>query len=297
MKILLLGHTGQVGHEIQRQLGNTATLVAPDRATFDLVSPHSIEMQVREIAPDLIINAAAYTGVDQSETDVTLAQQINGAAPGYLAAAAQNVGAAMLHLSTDYVFNGSQSSPYSEADPPSPLGVYGQSKWVGEQSVQAQCDRHIILRTAWVYGSHGPGNFVKTMLKLGRDREVVRVVYDQVGTPTWSRDIANVAITFSQRLESVPWGTYHFTSSGVASWYDFAVAIFEEAAALGYPLKLERVVPITTPEYPTPAARPAYSVLATEKISDFLGRRPVHWRQSLRIMLAEYVPQLLANEG
>lgn len=138
MKILLLGHTGQVGHEIQRQLGNTATLVAPDRASFDLVSPHSIEMQVREIAPDLIINAAAYTGVDQSETDVTLAQQINGAAPGYLAAAAQSVGAAMLHLSTDYVFNGSQSSPYSEADPPSPLGVYGQSKWVGEQSVQAQ---------------------------------------------------------------------------------------------------------------------------------------------------------------
>lgn len=295
MKILLLGMTGQVGHEVKHLLGEDVEVVALGRDRLDLANPAAIGPLVKAIAPNLIINAAAYTGVDKSETEVALAQTINGVAPGHLAAAATAVEAALLHISTDYVFNGHQSAPYRESDDPSPLGTYGHSKLVGEKAVQAHCDRHVILRTAWVYGTYGQGNFVKTMLRLGAQREEVRVVYDQIGTPTWARDIAATIGQFAHRLEANPWGTYHFTNSGVASWYDFAIAIFEEAKLLGYPLKIQRVVPITTPEYPTPASRPAFSVLATEKITDFMGGRPPYWRDSLRQMLADYRPLALAK--
>ncbi len=297
MKVLLVGITGQIGHEIKQELGPFATVVAPGRERLDLAHLQTVKAQIKDIAPDVIINAAGYTAVDQSEADVAVAQRINGLAPGQLATAASQAGAALIHLSTDYVFDGGQSSPYRESDPPAPLSTYGQSKLAGEQAVQQHCDRHIILRTAWVYGSHGPSNFVKTMLRLGQQRDVLRVVYDQIGTPTWAREIAKVVAILSQRLDSIPWGTYHFTNSGVASWYDFAVAIFEEAEALGYSLTLQQVVPITTPDYPTPANRPAYSVLANEKIIDVLGYRPPHWRQSLRAMLAEYVPLAMEAGG
>ncbi len=295
MKILLLGMGGQVGHEIHQLIGPTAEVFAVGRETINLEKPSTIGAQVEAIAPDLIVNAAAYTAVDKSETEIALAEAINGVAPGHLAAAASASGAAILHISTDYVFDGGQSRPYRESDEPSPMGVYGHSKLAGERAVQAHCDRHIILRTAWVYGTYGQGNFVKTMLRVGRQREEVRVVYDQIGTPTWARDIATVIAEFANRLETVSWGIYHFTDSGVTSWYDFAIAIFEEAEQLGYPLALKRVVPITTPEYPTPASRPAFSVLATEKITDFMGCRPPHWRQSLRQMLADYRPLALAK--
>ena len=297
MNILLLGVTGQIGHEIKQQFDAMATVVAPSRHKLDLSYPQAIESQVKAMAPDIIINAAGYTAVDQSEANVAVAQQINGLAPGYLASVANQIGAALIQLSTDYVFDGSQSSPYHEFDQPAPLSIYGQSKLAGEKAVQKHCDRHIILRTAWIYGTYGSGNFVKTMLTLGQQHEVVRVVYDQVGTPTWATEVAKVVVNLTQRLDAIPWGTYHFTNSGVASWYDFAMAIFEEAERLGYPLKMQRVVPITTPEYPTPANRPAYSVLANEKIIDVLGYRPPHWRQSLRAMLAEYVPLALDSGG
>ncbi|NJL47755.1 MAG: dTDP-4-dehydrorhamnose reductase [Leptolyngbyaceae cyanobacterium SM2_5_2] len=293
MKVLLVGVTGQIGHEIKHELSSIATVVAPGRDQMDLSHPQAIAAQVKATAPDIIINAAAYTAVDQSEAEVTVAQRINGLAPGHLAAAANQVSAALIHLSTDYVFDGNQSFPYRESDPPAPVSMYGQSKLAGEQAIQTHCDRHLILRTAWVYGTYGSGNFVKTMLTLGGQRDVVRVVYDQVGTPTWAREVAKVVATLAQRLDTIPWGIYHFTNSGVASWYDFAIAIFEEAEALGYPLKMQRVEPITTPEYPTPAHRPAYSVLANEKIIDVLGYRPPHWRRSLRAMLAEYVPLMV----
>jgi dTDP-4-dehydrorhamnose reductase len=295
VSILLLGATGQVGHEIKRLLEPDFDLVMAGRDTIDLSHPKAAAQRVAALKPDVVINAAAYTAVDQAETEVALSQTINGVAPGYLATVTKQVGARLIHLSTDYVFDGSQSSPYLESNEPSPLGIYGQSKLAGERAIAANCDQYVILRTAWVYGSYGHGNFVKTMLRLGAERSKVRVVYDQIGTPTWSQDIAAVIVQFVKRLESSPRGIYHFTNSGVASWYDFAIAIFEEAEALGYPLKIEKVVPITTPEYPTPAMRPAYSVLSAEKITDFLGQRPPHWRQSLRKMLAEYIPMVMAN--
>jgi dTDP-4-dehydrorhamnose reductase len=295
MKVLLLGMDGQVGHEIRAQLGQTLDLVAVGRSGLDLSQPAAIAPLVASVQPAVIINAAAYTGVDSAETNQALAHQVNAIAPGELAQAASQVGAALIHISTDYVFDGRQSTPYQEVDPPRPLGQYGQSKLAGEQAVQAHCPRHVILRTAWVYGSQGRGNFVKTMVRLGAQRPELRVVYDQVGTPTWSQDLARVIHQFVHQLGTDPWGIYHYTNSGVTSWYDFALAIFAEAAALGYPLQVQRVVPIRTIEYPTPAPRPSFSVLATEKVTDFLGHRPPHWRQSLRTMLAEYVPLATSN--
>ncbi|NEQ14464.1 MAG: dTDP-4-dehydrorhamnose reductase, partial [Moorea sp. SIO3E2] len=207
---------------------------------------------------------------------------------------AQNLGAILLHISTDYVFDGKKNTPYTEQDTPNPIGSYGKSKLQGEEGVQQKCDRILILRTAWVYGTRGHGNFVKTMLRLGAEREELRVVADQVGTPTWAKDIAVTITQLLQAMDSNPMlgGIYHFTNTGVTSWYDFAVAIFEEAKLLGFPLKLQRVVPITTPEYPTPAQRPAYSVLSNQKISQTLGSYPPHWRQSLRQMLAELYQKL-----
>jgi len=294
-QVLLTGAGGQVGAELAQRLAPQVNLIAADRQRCDLSQPQALYDQVMALAPTLIINAAAYTAVDRAETEPELAQRVNAEAPGQLAAAATELGASLVHMSTDYVFDGSQSHPYQETDAPAPLGIYGQSKLAGEEAVRQGCDRHVILRTAWVYGTQGKGNFVKTMLRLGREREELRVVYDQVGTPTWAGDIAAAIGDLLPQLGPETYGTYHFTNSGVASWYDLAVATFAEAEALGLPLALERVVPITTPEYPTPAARPAYSVLATEKITQQLGHRAPHWQSALRTMLAEYVPTLLAS--
>jgi dTDP-4-dehydrorhamnose reductase len=243
----------------------------------------------------LIVNAAAYTAVDKAESEPELAYAINGTAPGVMAAAAQRLGAPLIHISTDYVFDGSKSSPYVETDATNPIGAYGKSKLAGETEIQSLADqqanfRYVILRTAWVYGVRGKGNFVKTMLRLGGEREEVRVVADQAGTPTWAADIAQAISALSQQfLSSEPpdSGIYHFSNIGITSWYDFAVAIFEEAKSLGVPLNLKRVVPITTPEYPTPAQRPAYSVLANQKIQRLLQSTAPQWRQSLRQMLTE----------
>ncbi|MHC5726910.1 MAG: SDR family oxidoreductase, partial [Nostoc sp.] len=168
-----------------------------------------------------------------------------------------------------------------------PLSVYGKTKLAGEEAIRETCAHHLILRTAWVYGIFGKSNFVKTMLRLGAERQELRVVADQIGSPTWAQDIATVIAEIIPQLTPKISGTYHYTNSGVASWYDFAVAIFEEAQQLGFPLKVERIVPITTAEYPTPARRPGYSVLACEKISAILGTYPPHWRQRLRQMLTD----------
>lgn len=291
MRILLTGSAGQVGGELQQLLASSDEVIALDRQALNLAEPETIRSAIAPLKPDLIINAAAYTAVDQAEREVDLAEAINGKAPGQLAAAAQQVGASLIHISTDYVFQGQQGYPYRETDAPNPLGAYGRSKLAGEEAVQANCDRHIILRTAWVYGTYGKGNFVKTMLRLGAEREEIRVVADQIGSPTWARDIAQTIVQLIPNLGPERYGIYHYTNSGVASWYDFAVAIFEEAQQLGLPLKVERVVPITTAEYPTPAQRPAYSVLACAKICKALGTIPPHWRQSLRCMLAELYAQ------
>ena len=295
-RILLTGATGQVGQELQRTLAPLGEVIGVSSQTMDLAQAASIRQAISQANPDIIVNAAAYTAVDKAETETELAKSINAIAPLVMAEEAQRLGATLFHISTDYVFDGHKNTPYTEEDATNPLSVYGQTKLDGEQGIQKTCDRYIILRTAWVYGTYGKSNFVKTMLRLFAEREEVRVVADQVGTPTWAGDIASAITTLLSQLPdgegasegvSTPTGIYHFTNSGVASWYDFALAIFEEAKALGFPLTLQRIVPITTPEYPTPARRPAYSVLAGQKISAALGNHPPHWRQSLRQMLEE----------
>jgi dTDP-4-dehydrorhamnose reductase len=289
MKILLLGCQGQVGQELMTTLSPLGTVTAWSRHELDLADLDTISPKVVAQQPDVIVNAAAYTAVDKAEQESELAHCINGEAPGRLAQAATDCGAALIHISTDYVFDGQQNQPYQPDSPTHPLGVYGQSKLAGELAVKAACDRHVILRTAWVYGAKGQGNFVKTMLRLGAERDTLKVVYDQVGCPTWSYDIADAIAQLIPHLAPDTFGTYHFTNSGAVSWYDFAIAIFEEAAALGYPLTLKTVLPITTDQYPLPAKRPAYSVLGSEKLDALLNQTPPYWRVSLRKMLQEFV--------
>jgi dTDP-4-dehydrorhamnose reductase len=296
-QILLIGQDGQVGRDLQKPLSALGTVVTVGRQQLDLAQADQIQAAIQNFAPDLIVNAAAYTAVDRAETESDRAFAINANAPQQMARAAQALTIPLIHISTDYVFDGSKSSPYVETDATNPLGVYGQSKLAGEQEIQQVQAQHpefqyAILRTAWVYGAQGKGNFVKTMLRLGAERPEVRVVDDQIGTPTWSGDIAKAITGLAERFltpdsSEAPSGIYHFTNSGAASWYDFAVAIFEEAKTMGLPLTLQRVVPITTPEYPTPTQRPAYSVLSNQKIKSLLSGPAPQWRQSLRQMLTE----------
>lgn len=299
--ILLIGSGGQVGQELQTLLSPVGTVISVGHEVLDLTQLDQIRQTIRQAQPDLIVNAAAYTAVDKAESEPALANLINGDAPTVMAEEAARLGAALIHISTDYVFDGGKNTPYLESDPPNPLGAYGKSKLLGETGIQQVAAslpdlRYVILRTAWVYGALGKGNFVKTMLRLGAEREEVRVVADQVGTPTGAAEIARTIATLSTHFlgattldtTAPPSGIYHFTNSGITSWYDFAVAIFEEAAALGLPLKLQRVVPITTAEYPTPTQRPAYSALAWQKVAAILQAPPLHWRQGLRQMLTQY---------
>jgi dTDP-4-dehydrorhamnose reductase len=286
-RILLTGANGQVGQELQQVLAPNYELIGIGRNRLDFAHPEKIEQLVREIQPAIVINTAAYTAVDKAESEPDLAKMVNGDAPEMLAKAVQAVGAALIHLSTDYVFDGKQGSLYLETHPTQPLSSYGRSKLAGEVAIRLYCDLHFILRTAWVYGAYGKSNFVKTMLRLGAEREEVRVVADQIGSPTWARSIATTIHQLILQLSPELAGTYHYTNSGVASWYDFAIAIFEEARLLGFPLKIQRVIPITTTDYPTPAHRPAYSVLSCAKITAVLGSSPPHWRICLRQMLAE----------
>lgn len=300
MSILLVGAGGQVGQELQKTLPTLqpvlGPLVAVTRTELDLTDLEAIARKVAEIDPKLIVNAAAYTAVDKAESEPDLARRINADAPEALAKAAAECGALLIHISTDYVFLGQDPSPRSETDAVEPLSVYGKTKLAGEEAIRKAQSDHIILRTAWVYGVQGKGNFVKTMLRLARDRTELSVVADQIGSPTWAKDIAE-AVTELGKLaldESLPQekreqikGTYHFTNSGTASWHDFAVAIFEEAKALNTPLAIETVHPITTADYPTPAQRPPYSVLSGEKIAAVLGHEAPPWRESLKKMLIE----------
>ncbi len=281
-RILIIGSAGQLGQELQQTLTPLGEVVAVDRKTLDLSQSDQVRELVQQLQPEIVINAAAYTAVDQAEKEAETARMINAIAPTILAQEVEKLKALLIHVSTDYVFDGSKNHPYTENDIPNPLSIYGQSKLAGEQGIQENCQSYLILRTAWVYGAYGKSNFVKTMLRLGSEREEVRVVTDQIGTPTWAKNIAD-AIAQVTSLKPDP-GIYHYTNSGVASWYDFAVAIFEEAKNL-VPLKVQRVIPITTSEYPTPAQRPTYSVLSCRKISSVLNTYPPHWRQELRQML------------
>lgn len=294
MSILLLGAQGQVGQALAKFLTwrrSSEMIVALGRRQLDLTDLDAITTRIETLHPRLIINAAAYTAVDKAESEFELAYLINAEAPAVIAQSAAKCGAMLLHISTDYVFSGEVGSPRCETDATAPSSVYGKTKLAGEEAIRQALAEHIILRTAWVYGAQGKGNFVKTMLRLGKAHSQINVVADQVGSPTWSNDLATTIAQLIERAATLP-GTYHYTNSGVASWYDFAIAIFQEARALGIPLKVQSVNPITTADYPTPAQRPAYSVLNCQKTAHILGHSAPHWRQSLCAMLTEHTKNL-----
>ncbi len=298
MKILLAGREGQVAWELRRTLACLGEVVALDRRTplsLDLAIPDSIRKATETIRPDLIVNAAAYTAVDKAERDRDSACAVNGSAPGILAEQAVKLGAGLIHYSTDYVFPGDTHTPYREGDATGPQGIYGAGKLAGEQAIAATGASHYILRTAWVYGNRG-GNFLLTMLRVMRERELVRVVNDQLGAPTWSRLIAEAtALLIARSLDAngkfAPRersGIYHLSCGGQASWFEFAQAIRESGLALGLlPETCARLEGIPSSEYPTPAKRPAYSVLSNDKLFETFGLRMPDWQEALGLCLGE----------
>lgn len=285
MKVLITGAGGQVAAALMRSKPAGVTASALSHAELDIGDGKAVRRVVTEAGPQVIINAAAYTAVDKAESERDLARRVNGEAPGHLAEAAKACGARLIHLSTDFVFDGSQSRPYAPDAAVSPLGAYGETKLEGERRVQQTLGSEaLILRTAWVYAANGH-NFVRTMLRLMAERGRVRVVADQVGSPTWASSVAQ-ALWAAVRSPAFA-GVHHWTDAGVASWYDFAVAIAEEGHAAGLLKQPAEVEPITTAEYPTPARRPAYSVLDRASSERDLNLKPAHWRVNLRNMLRE----------
>ena len=279
MKILLTGSTGQVGWELHRCLAHLGEVVATDRASLDLGRPQTVASGVRALRPGLIVNAAAYTAVDRAERDAQACFAVNAESVGALAREAARLGALLVHYSTDYVFDGAKRTPYVEDDPTGPISAYGRSKLAGEQEIARSGCRHLILRTSWVYAMRGR-NFVLTMLRLARERQQLRVVNDQIGAPTWARDIAQATLSALNRREPVE-GLYHVTASGSASWFDFAGRLLE-LAGLDTPL-----VPIVTSEYPTDASRPAYSVLNSDRFEHATGFRIGPWDERLAACLRD----------
>jgi dTDP-4-dehydrorhamnose reductase len=287
MKILLIGKNGQVGWELRRTLAPLAEVVAVDYPEINLTDTPALRQFVAGTRPGVVVNAAAYTAVDKAETETELCRQVNAVGPGVLAEAAKKIGALMVHYSTDYIFNGAKTSPYFETDAPNPLGAYGRTKLEGDLAVKASGADHLIFRLCWVYGARGQ-NFMLTMQRLAREREKLRVVGDQFGCPTWSRMIAETtALALKQVLAGADRsgfnGEYHLAAFGQTSWHGFASRIIElmpEAER-----KCRAVEQITTPEYPTPAKRPAYSVLDCGKLQKTFGLRLPHWETSLRQVL------------
>ena len=285
MKLLVTGVTGQLGGEVVAALKSQGhDVIAADRERMNFLQPRQAAAVVHAEQPDWVINCAAYTQVDQAESEPDTAFTINRDTPAQLGRAVADYGGRFLQLSTDFVFDGSKTRPYVEDDKPNPLGVYGQSKLEGERAVLEALPDAVILRTAWVYGVHGH-NFVKTMLRLAGEGKPLRVVSDQIGTPTWTRDIVMAITALIERQAA---GVFHFTAAGETSWQGFAKAIFEEAVAAGIELQTTQAESIPTSEYPTAATRPAYSVLNTEKIRPCLPASIPGWRDSLKKMLQEY---------
>lgn len=294
-RILLLGKNGQVGYALQRALPRSVVVISHDRTTCDLSSPDQLRRTIRETRPDVVINAAAYTAVDRAETDLAACFQINTIAPAAIAEEAQRLNALLIHYSTDYVFDGRKTSSYVEDDAPNPLNAYGRSKLEGDQAVVAAGGRHIILRVAWVYSATGK-NFAKTILRLAAERDELRIVSDQHGTPTSADHIAAATasivdqIVNSRRPEtSHPNGVYHLAPKGVTSWHGFASELISVAQQCGITMRTEinRIAPIAAKEYPTPAQRPSNSMLETAKLQREFGFNPPDWREGLRTVVAE----------
>lgn len=299
MKILVTGRDGQVGWELERVLQPLGTVVAVDRAKMDLRSADAICSIIRETKPGVIVNAAAYTAVDQAESEPEIAMAVNGIAPGILAEEAKQAGALLIHYSTDYVFDGAKQEPYVETDTPNPLSVYGKTKLAGEQAIHAVGSAHLVLRTSWVYGTRGR-NFLLTIQGLAKERDKLDVVDDQIGAPTWCRSIARtteeiLSALWSRRASSAApdiRGVYHMTASGETSWCGFARAIVselakEDGASDRIRLLPSSIKPIPTEAYPLPAPRPRNSRLSNQRLIDTFGTAIADWRSELETCLAE----------
>ncbi len=285
MTVLLCGAAGQLGWELQRSCPDNIELHALSSSELDVRDQSAVLAAVERISPTTIINAAAYTAVDKAESDAQTAFAVNAEGAANLAMAALEQGARLIQVSTDYVFDGSNSMPYRASDTVSPLGVYGESKYRGEEKVQELLpDDSVILRTSWLYSSHG-NNFVKTMLHLMAERNELGIVADQIGSPTYAYTLALAVWEFCSRPQLS--GVYHWSDAGIASWYDFAYAIMEEGVAAGLLPHEIALKPIRTEDYPTAARRPAYSVLDNTDSWEQLGIAPLHWRVALREMLGE----------
>jgi dTDP-4-dehydrorhamnose reductase len=281
-KILLTGKNGQVGWELQRTLAPLGEVVAVGRQVLDLSNPDSIRATIREIKPDLIVNPAAYTAVDMAESEPDLAMAINGVAPGIMAEEARKLGAALIHYSTDYVFDGRKTAPYTEDDAPNPINVYGKTKLVGEDAIRAAGIPHLILRTSWVYGTRGK-NFLLTIRRLAQERDELKIVDDQIGAPTWSRMIAEATGQITAQLRSDLMdvsGTYNLTAGGQTSWHGFTREILRNMQLA------TKLTPIPSTAYPLPAARPRYSILSGNKLSTTFGLRLPTWNTSLALCIA-----------
>jgi dTDP-4-dehydrorhamnose reductase len=288
-RILITGGDGQLGWELARACGPLGEVFAFDRTGLDLADPDAIRARCREVRPSLLLNAGAYTAVDQAESEADLAMRINGVAPGVLAEEANRLGAPLIHYSTDYVFDGNAKAPYREDDATAPQSVYGHTKLAGECAVTATAREHLVFRTSWLYGNRRH-NFLLTMLRLAREREELRVVADQVGSPTWVRPVGEatarcVSATRSAVQINIPSGIYHLTAAGQTSWHGFASAILDATA--DEPRRAARLIAITTADYPTRARRPAYSVLSLAKLQAASGITPADWREQLAGCLAE----------
>jgi dTDP-4-dehydrorhamnose reductase len=304
--ILLIGTTGQVGRELNGMLPRIGEVTALDRQRLDLIQPEEIRRAIRTFHPAFIVNAAAYTAVDKAESEESVSRAINAEAPAVMAEEAKKIGASLIHYSTDYVFDGTKTTPYDEDDPTNPRNVYGRTKLEGERAIQASGATHLIFRTAWVYATEGR-NFLLTILRLATQREELRIVRDQIGAPTLSSELARATTNILAQIcdtEGGPFsladvsGIYHMTAGGETSWYDFANAILEEAAKApttcpwfaaatnSLPLITRRIIPITANEYLTPARRPAYSVLSNSRLNRTFSLQLPDWQRELHSVFA-----------
>ncbi|MFO1251323.1 MAG: dTDP-4-dehydrorhamnose reductase [Inhella sp.] len=290
MRIVLLGAKGQVGWELQRALAPLGELLAWDRERADLSNPEALVAQLRAVAPQALVNAAAYTAVDKAESEPELAQRVNAEAPTRLAVLAAELGIPLVHYSTDYVFDGSGNQARDESAATGPLSVYGATKLAGEEGIRASGCAHLILRTSWVYAARG-GNFAKTMLRLAAEREQLRVVNDQIGAPTGAELLADGAAHALRSLLAQPdlSGTYHLCASGETNWADYARFVIDQARAKGQVLRCQEVQGIPSADYPTPARRPLNSRLDCRRFETTFGLRLPHWEQGVRRMLDEVI--------